>query len=282
MKIKQPILLLLLTTTITGWALVCLSATASSQEVENAEGLGIARRGLERAKLDHNTPEAIVMEILDQKLLRHIAQAKGLQEEDLVTIKIEAACDNKEAIIYQLGANDKAFKALVPILEEYGKSRLEGHTKDFLLLAITNAPPQQESLSPHLKVLLKETSLIPVHAFKNGGTHSVTNGEGSCTTSVIYTVTDGDITWCYCLSFKADGSFAGMTNSRHDSKEFDPKYRDIIKEVDNEISEEAIKNGAVIRFGSCHSLWEQKKQKLRAKGILWRSPAELNPNCRFD
>jgi hypothetical protein len=282
MKIQQSILLLLLTTTITGWTLVSLSTTASSQESENAEGLGIARRGLERAKLDHNTPEAIVKEILDPKLLRLIAQAKGLQEEDLATIKIEAACDNKEAIIYQLGKNDKAFKALLPTLEDYGKRRLEGHTKDFLLLAITNAPPQQESLSPHLKILLKETSLIPIHAFKNAGSHSLTNGEGSCTTTAVYTVTDGDITWCYYLSFKADGSFDRMSHSRHDSKEFDPKYRDIIKEVDNEISEGAIKNGAVIKFGSCHSLWEQKKQKLRAKGILWRSPAELNPNCRFD
>ena len=36
------------------------------------------------------------------------------------------------------------------------------------------------------------------------------------------------------------------------------------------------------QFGSCHTFWHLKKEKLKVKGINWRSPSELNPNTCFD
>jgi len=261
---------------------IALSVTGYSQTWEDCKDLGISRRQSERAKLDHNTPSAIVKETLDRTFLRHIAHAKGLTEDDLKTIKITATDDHKDVMLYQFGPNNNTFEILGNILELYGKRRLEGHTKDFLLLAITNAPPNQESLPPHIRILLKETSLIPVTAFQKYESGTATNEEGRISSWVIYTVTDGDITWSYSLSFKSDGAFDRISTFRHDAKEFDPKYREIIKEVESEITQDSAKEGTPFAFGVCHSFWKLKKDRLQAKGILWRSPAELNPNCRFD
>jgi len=36
-------------------------------------------------------------------------------------------------------------------------------------------------------------------------------------------------------------------------------------------------------MGYCHVFWPAKKKVLREKyGIDWKSPAELNPDARFD
>ena len=35
-------------------------------------------------------------------------------------------------------------------------------------------------------------------------------------------------------------------------------------------------------FGTCHRYWWRKKELLREKGIDWKSPAEMNPDIRFD
>lgn len=34
--------------------------------------------------------------------------------------------------------------------------------------------------------------------------------------------------------------------------------------------------------GMCHRAWSIQKQLLAAEGIDWRTPAEMNPNVRFD
>lgn len=35
-------------------------------------------------------------------------------------------------------------------------------------------------------------------------------------------------------------------------------------------------------MGICHSYWYRKKELLAKYGIDWKSPAELNPDVRFD
>lgn len=58
------------------------------------------------------------------------------------------------------------------------------------------------------------------------------------------------------------------------------------------VNQEAEKEGLLIQkdgnyypcgLGICHSVWALKKSRLREKyGIIWQSPAELNPNILFD
>ena len=98
----------------------------------------------------------------------------------------------------------------------------------------------------------------------------------------LYTLIDGEVAWQYLVRFKANGSLDYITDSRCDAKEYDPKFAKVIKEVEDEVHAEMKRNGTLGQFGSVHSFWWLKKEKLKARGIDWRSPSELNPNISYD
>jgi hypothetical protein len=93
---------------------------------------------------------------------------------------------------------------------------------------------------------------------------------------------DGQLAWIYQLRFKENGTLEDVSEERCDAKEFDPKYEKIIKDVDQEITSEMKKNGTYGKLGSVHTFWSLKEEKLKAKGIKWLSPRELNPNIIYD
>ena len=55
---------------------------------------------------------------------------------------------------------------------------------------------------------------------------------------------------------------------------------DIIKEVEAIIDEED--TDFPKGMGYCHRFWYRKKQLLEERGYHWKSPAEENPNIRYD
>lgn len=67
---------------------------------------------------------------------------------------------------------------------------------------------------------------------------------------------------------------------KHDPIEDDPKYRKILAAADKKAEKET-KNSKG-RMGHCHAFWGAKQRILAKKGIDWKSPAELNPYCKFD
>ena len=95
---------------------------------------------------------------------------------------------------------------------------------------------------------------------------------------VSYSVADGEIGWHYVLMFNADGTFDYVGTDKFDAKELDPKYRDMIKALEVEIRAEMKRNST---FG-VHEFWKLKRERLKSKGIEWRSPGELNPETRYD
>jgi hypothetical protein len=99
---------------------------------------------------------------------------------------------------------------------------------------------------------------------------------------VAYTVVDGEVAWRYFLMFKADGSLDYEHDSKCDAKDYEPQYQRTIKTVEDEVDAEMKKVGSYGKFGSVHTFWHLKKQKLKARGIEWRSPSELNPNTNYD
>jgi hypothetical protein len=99
---------------------------------------------------------------------------------------------------------------------------------------------------------------------------------------VVYTLADGDIAWSYFVQFKSDGSLDYAHASKCDAKDYDPKYEKVIKEVEAEVEQQMKADGTYGRFGSVHSFWHLKKDKLKARGIEWRSPSELNPYVNYD
>ena len=67
-------------------------------------------------------------------------------------------------------------------------------------------------------------------------------------------------------------------NLCHDPVEMTEEYLAAIDEVDEKIE----KNREYRGFGSCHHVWHLKTEYLAEKGIVWHSPAVLNPHVLFD
>ena len=65
---------------------------------------------------------------------------------------------------------------------------------------------------------------------------------------------------------------------RHDPVEMTEAYIAVIDEVEEKIEKNRLHYG----MGSCHHVWSLKTDYLAQKGIVWHSPAVLNPKVRFD
>ncbi len=266
--------------------------------------------GISRVKVSHNSPEAIRRELLDPTTLRVIAKAGGLTEKDLRTVKLVQEGNLGWVSLYRTGRSEKAFKLLSERLTDYVKAREDGHTREFVLFAITNSTARSPVSDIDLKGLLANQPLLPTSWLKRAASGTITNKAGevasrTITTKTIngkevssetahipkvdevcrwvsYTASDGEIGWEYVVKFKADGVVDYIRESRCDAKEYDSKYQKVIEEVEREVHTAMKKDGNYGRFGSCHTFWHLKKDKLREKGIAWRSPAELNPNTNYD
>ena len=65
---------------------------------------------------------------------------------------------------------------------------------------------------------------------------------------------------------------------KHDPVEMTEAYLAVIDEVEAQIEERRTLYGP----GSCHQIWSLKSELLAEKGVIWHSPAVLNPRVRFD
>ena len=75
--------------------------------------------------------------------------------------------------------------------------------------------------------------------------------------------------------FKKDGLY-------HDKVEKTKEYKQCIKAVEKLAEEKANETGHVGK-GYCHIVWGFKKEILKEQyNIDWRTPAEMNPHCKFD
>jgi hypothetical protein len=78
----------------------------------------------------------------------------------------------------------------------------------------------------------------------------------------------------------------------HDPIEEDPKFGEAVREATEKATHLAAKevedrekelDGAVFsRRGQCHRVWVLTKMILKDRGIVWFSPADLNPGIVFD
>ena len=65
---------------------------------------------------------------------------------------------------------------------------------------------------------------------------------------------------------------------KRDIVETTQAYLDVIDDVERRVDENMTYRG----MGSCHEEWALKEQYLLEYGIIWKSPAILNPKFRFD
>jgi hypothetical protein len=266
--------------------------------------------GISRLKLSHNTPDVVRQEILDTNTVRLIAASWGLTEADLATVQVSQEPGYGWVQVYQLGNSERAFKVLSEQLRNYVRAREEGHTQAFVLAALTNRVAASTLSDPDLRAIATNRTLLPISWLKKAESGTTTNKAGTVVSRTIstkivngksvtnetahipqvdevcrwltYTLVDGEVAWRYSVRFKADGSLNYIRDSRSDAKEYDTKYQKAIKEVEDEAHAEMKRDGIFGRFGSVHTFWHLKKEKLKARGIEWRSPSELNPNTNYD
>ena len=68
---------------------------------------------------------------------------------------------------------------------------------------------------------------------------------------------------------------------KHDPIEDTPEFKAVINDVEAEL-EEMLKDFPK-GMGFCHHYWHCKRELLEEKyGIIWRSPAAMNPGVMFD
>lgn len=75
-----------------------------------------------------------------------------------------------------------------------------------------------------------------------------------------------------------ESCFSRRRSLKHDPVEMTKEYLDVIDEVEEKIDRNLTYRG----MGACHEIWNLKFTYLMEKGIIWKSPAMLNPRVRFD
>lgn len=262
------------------------------------------------SNLSDKVRDEINQEITDPKFIEALGKTTGLSNSDLATVRVVNVPSSLGLEIYQIGKPDKGFELISALLKSYADRRGAGHTKEFSFMAMTNRMNHSSIFDHDLALLIRAKPELPSDLLKldDFGTRTNKTGETvSQSTSVSmvngrpqtnvtayspkqdeicrwvsYFLVDGEIAWTYFMQLKADDSFDYVSEQKVDAKEFDPKFKKIIHDIDAEIQAEMKKNGTSGHLGSVHTYWRLKKERLKAKGIDWQSPAELNQNIIFD
>ena len=262
------------------------------------------------ADLPHNAIKTIQAELQDEQIVRDIGLSAFLKEDDLAHFNIVYDKEYDRVTLYGTSDDYEVFETYAEALRTYARARAEGHTKDFLLAGLVlninsssiSNPAIRAIIELHPKTSLNLLNLSDSGAFrKKAGevaSHitTVTTSNGNSVTNEeiyipkvdelwpweAYTLVDGDVCWRYFVSFKGDGTLKSVSFEKFDAKDFNPKYRDLMKDVDNIVTEEMKEAGTFEQFGSVHTFWRKKKEELKTRGIKWRSPGELNPLTCYD
>ena len=261
-------------------------------------------------ELPYNKPEAIRREILDPRLIRLMAASRRLTEKQLANVKLAPEPGASWINLYQVGKSEAVFTALTEDLRAYVTARQEGHSQACLITALTNRLSMSAVTDPDLRILATNVPLFAVSWARKTSSGTSTNKAGelvSQTTSITvvngkevtnvvseipkvdevcrwvrFTIADGEIAWNYFMRFKANGEFKYLDTTKCDARDVDPRYNQIMEDVAKEVDAEMKREKSAGQFGSCHSFWYLKKLRLKAKGIDWRSPKELNPGTCYD
>jgi hypothetical protein len=263
-----------------------------------------------RLNLSNNTPDQIRQELLNPETIKTISDWKNVSPADLQGVRILIEPGDELISLYQISGGERTFSRMAEGLGTYATERMAGHTKDFVLSALKERSRHEPTGDPDLKLFLNARPLVLSSSVQKVASGTVTNKAGTIksiletsrnvngrveTVTVTnrvrsdevcrwiqYRVVDGEIAWNYTTRFKSDGQVEDVSDTREDAKDYDPKFHDVISKVEKQVQADVKKAGLEGRLGSVHTYWRLKREKLKALGIDWRSPAELNPDTNFD
>jgi hypothetical protein len=288
-------------------ALAQVSATAPKQW-RCASPVGLNSSGFAG---DHTLREAVRRELLDTNTVRLVATSVGLTEREQRLFQVAPGPIEDDVWLYVLGNEwTEGCARFADRLGGYVLSRMDGHTRTCLLTAITNRQPVSSVSDRDLLIVITNYPMLPPAWFRKVDSGTTTNKAGrvasrSVTLTVVdgrqswhtnahipkkdelyrwtsYILVDGDVGWRYTLRLWGESSFDRIDASKFDAKEVDPKFEALIKSVDSEVEAEMKQSGTFGRLGSINTYWLLKKEKLKARGVDWHSPSELNRGTIYD
>ena len=219
-------------------------------------------------------------EVTDTNTISYIARANGLTAADLTTVII-APLHTNELALYQIRKPDKAFNVLEGQIQEYIRGRHEGHSRMFLLTALSDHWQTSKITDPDLRAIMASQSWVAVSWLKKARSGSYTNGNQVMHWAA-YTLVDGPAAWTCLCEFNPAGQVDSFRMERIDPGEVNPQYQPVIEQVSAQVEAEMKQQGTYGKMGAIHTFWQQKKARLKARGIDWHSPDELNPNNNYD
>jgi hypothetical protein len=258
----------------------------------------------QRLELPHNGWETVSKELLDPDFLPVIARFCGLTQTAASTVQISGDPQTGKVRLNQIADPEKPFEILSKGLDSYVRERAEGHTKEFLMTALTNESINFTTSNKFLLAIKKAHPLLPASLFKEIRSGSYTNRPGTERTSgtresdesgkfvvtkyrqlygtndmtrwANFLVIDGEVAWSFHVTLEDNYTTENNVFSvRADAKEEDPKYREAIKEVEDEVRASFIRDK--ININQTDRFIRLMKEKLKSRGIDWRSPEELSP-----
>jgi hypothetical protein len=227
----------------------------------------------DKLKLPQNSPNALPNGLLDNQVLQEFLTSLGIRPDLHPKLHITSDPITSWIEVKQNGAQPAVFELVCKEIRGY-IDRSAGHTRDYLLASFRErGHPLPTNVSPVVKAFMINHPEVPFAWIRVQNT-----GSGVASIGVV----DGELAWCHSSLCHPNGKFSQCLSDLCDSKEFDPKYTNIIAQVEKEIGAKMKANGTYKTLGSCYSFWARKKELLKAKGIDWRSPHELNPNTTYD
>ncbi len=86
-----------------------------------------------------------------------------------------------------------------------------------------------------------------------------------------------------CEEGRPEPKKRASTGLYYDPVEDDPRYAEVFTKIDDEVKQALANDPKKGSMGFVHLVWQTKQRILKYKYTIdWRTPAELNPNVRFD
>lgn len=129
---------------------------------------------------------------------------------------------------------------------------------------------------PRLKVELLELCLILMHRIEARSEHESDSSE-----ELELEISFLGKNIAYADRGELDRISNGDSLLKHDPVEWTARWEEIIDDADRKVEERL--SGCQRGMGYCHALWHMRMQVLEDDyGMVWRSPAVMNPGVMFD